>query len=54
MVECYFWACGCLDVAVRGLGGSHSMFHCEELGEEGWEKGRALSHIRPTCNLIEK
>ena len=42
------------NVGVRGNKGS--LFPCftlRELREEGYEKGRALSHIRPICNLID-
>ena len=28
------------------------VFTTRELGEEGCEKGGVLSHVRPTCNLI--
>ena len=37
------------------MGNKRSLFPCftmKELGEDGCEKGRALSHIRPTSNLI--
>ena len=29
------------------------MFHYERLGKDECEKGGALSHIRPMCNLID-
>ena len=29
------------------------MFEYDELGEDNCEKGGALSHIRPTCDLID-
>ena len=43
------------DVIVWGNKGS--LFPCftkRELGEDICEKGRVLSHIRPTCNLIDR
>ena len=48
------WACMSPYVIVWGNKGS--LFPCftmRELGEDGCEKGRALSHIRPTCYLID-
>ena len=41
------------DAVIRGNKGS--LFPCltmGELGEDGREKGGALSHLRPMCNLI--
>ena len=48
------WACRSLDVVVWG--NKRSLFPCftmKELGEDSCEKGGALSHIGPTCNLID-
>ena len=47
------WACRSLDVIV--LGNKGSLFPCftrRKLGEDDCEKGGALYHIRPMCNLI--
>ena len=42
------------NVVVWGNKGSlFSCFTMRELGEEDCKKGAALSHIRPTCNLID-
>ena len=48
--------CGCRSIDVDMLGNKGSLFPCftmRELGEDDYEKGEALSYIRPTCNLID-
>ena len=46
---------GCIRVQML-YGKKGSLFMCftmRELGEDDSEKGGALSHLRPTCNLID-
>ena len=48
------WACRSPDVVVWG--NKMNLFLCftmRELGEDDYEKGGVLSHLRPTCNIID-